>query len=98
MRTLLDTMKSAWTTVASLATGTKTLSTGAATPTVCYSSIRPAVASAASGTYDSLLHKAMGDRSLVERLVGYEFRRCSDLSRSEAIERANRRWERDVSR
>ena len=48
--------------------------------------------------YESLLLKAMGDRSLVERLVGYETRRCAGISRAEAIDRANRRWERDMNR
>ena len=52
----------------------------------------------APAPHESLLLKAMGDQALVERLIGYELRRLPGLSRSEAIERANDRWERDLSR
>lgn len=52
----------------------------------------------ASPAYDSLLLKAMDDQSLAERLINFEIRRCPAISRMEAIDRANRRWERDMNR
>jgi hypothetical protein len=53
---------------------------------------------AAPAPHESLLLKAMGDKSLVERLIGYELRRMPGIARAEAIERANDRWNRDLSR
>ncbi len=61
-------------------------------------SLIPTTEDSMSSAYHSLLLKSLGDRSLVERLVGYELNRSSGISINDAIERANRRWERDLSR
>lgn len=46
--------------------------------------------------YGVLLQKALGDESLVERLIEYERQRNPHLSRAEWIEYAIDRWERDL--
>lgn len=53
---------------------------------------------AAADAWDRLLLKALGDLSLVLRLIGYELKRCPGLALAEAVIRANDRWERDLSR
>lgn len=49
-----------------------------------------------SRLYRALLRKARGDEDLVERLIAYERRRNPHLSRTEWIEYAIDRWERDL--
>ena len=46
----------------------------------------------------SLLLKAMGDDSLANRLITHELNRAPEISWSEAVSRANDRWERDLAR
>lgn len=53
---------------------------------------------AAADAWDRLLLKALGDLSLVFRLIGYELKRCPGLALAEAVIRANDRWERDLNR
>ena len=47
---------------------------------------------------DLLFLKARDDEALVNRLIGYECRVESGLTRGEAIRRANERWIRDFGR
>jgi len=51
-----------------------------------------------SPAWQSLLLKAMGDESLVHRLITHELNRAPEISWSEAVSRANDRWERDLAR
>lgn len=95
MNTLLATAKRAWSATARVA--------AASVHAIAAIAVQPrrprvAVAIAESEAYDSLLVKALGDKSQVERLIHYELRRCPDLCRDEAIERANERWNRDLRR
>jgi hypothetical protein len=48
--------------------------------------------------WNPLLAKCLGDRSQAERLIAYEFERMPNLTRPEAVRRANDRWERDLMR
>lgn len=45
--------------------------------------------------YEKLLQKSRGDRQLVERLIEYERRRSPNSSRTDLLQTAIYRWERD---
>jgi hypothetical protein len=57
-----------------------------------------AIGGRGAAAWDSLMLKAMGDKSLADRLITYELRRTPELSWDEAVSRANERWERDLAR
>jgi hypothetical protein len=46
--------------------------------------------------YDKLLRKTLGDASQVERLIEAEKKQAPQASRAQLMERAVRRWERDL--